>query len=246
MDSTGHPSVSLQRANVCDDVDDYDHDDECFGVGTSFGLVICLPKRWLMLEGHSSTEGQSVWRFLERELMSRWVGSTRCLCGACAIQIPAKELKWIIYYTEDTYINVTSAAGTTVRAALLEKINHRPSDQSDLRMMFMFMYIYMNVSFCKTKGLNWPFMRFCWCWYVKYIIFCMSADTPPFPEESFDRILLDAPCSGLGQRPNMAINYSLKEVCSYQPLQRKLFRTVGAHVHSWSVFQQNRNLKELI
>ncbi|XP_058250715.1 tRNA (cytosine(72)-C(5))-methyltransferase NSUN6 isoform X3 [Hemibagrus wyckioides] len=52
-----------------------------------------------------------------------------------------------------------------------------------------------------------------------------TADTPPFPEESFDRILLDAPCSGLGQRPNMAINYSLKEVCSYQPLQRKLFRT---------------------
>ncbi|KAM9501024.1 tRNA (cytosine(72)-C(5))-methyltransferase NSUN6 isoform 1-T1 [Clarias gariepinus] len=52
-----------------------------------------------------------------------------------------------------------------------------------------------------------------------------AADTPPFPEESFDRILLDAPCSGLGQRPNMAINYSLKEVCSYQPLQRKLFRT---------------------
>ncbi|KAI5104101.1 putative methyltransferase NSUN6 isoform X1 [Silurus meridionalis] len=52
-----------------------------------------------------------------------------------------------------------------------------------------------------------------------------SADAPPFPEESFDRILLDAPCSGLGQRPNMAINYSLKEVCSYQPLQRKLFRT---------------------
>ncbi|XP_046706606.1 tRNA (cytosine(72)-C(5))-methyltransferase NSUN6 isoform X1 [Silurus meridionalis] len=54
---------------------------------------------------------------------------------------------------------------------------------------------------------------------------CSAADAPPFPEESFDRILLDAPCSGLGQRPNMAINYSLKEVCSYQPLQRKLFRT---------------------
>ncbi|XP_060730125.1 tRNA (cytosine(72)-C(5))-methyltransferase NSUN6 isoform X3 [Tachysurus vachellii] len=52
-----------------------------------------------------------------------------------------------------------------------------------------------------------------------------QADAPPFPEESFDRILLDAPCSGLGQRPNMAINYSLKEVCSYQPLQRKLLRT---------------------
>ncbi|XP_073763718.1 tRNA (cytosine(72)-C(5))-methyltransferase NSUN6 isoform X3 [Danio rerio] len=48
---------------------------------------------------------------------------------------------------------------------------------------------------------------------------------PPFPEESFDRILLDAPCSGLGQRPNMSYSWSLKEVCSYQPLQRKLFTT---------------------
>ncbi|XP_036453519.1 tRNA (cytosine(72)-C(5))-methyltransferase NSUN6 isoform X1 [Colossoma macropomum] len=52
-----------------------------------------------------------------------------------------------------------------------------------------------------------------------------DTDAPPFQEESFDRILLDAPCSGLGQRPNMAINWSLKEVCSYPPLQRKLFTT---------------------
>ncbi|XP_057191143.1 tRNA (cytosine(72)-C(5))-methyltransferase NSUN6 isoform X2 [Triplophysa rosa] len=50
-----------------------------------------------------------------------------------------------------------------------------------------------------------------------------DADGPPFPEESFDRILLDAPCSGLGQRPNMSCSWSLKEVRSYQPLQRKLF-----------------------
>ncbi|XP_042331535.1 tRNA (cytosine(72)-C(5))-methyltransferase NSUN6 isoform X2 [Sceloporus undulatus] len=46
---------------------------------------------------------------------------------------------------------------------------------------------------------------------------------PPFLPESFDRILLDAPCSGMGQRPNMAYSWSLKEVTSYQPLQRKLF-----------------------
>ncbi|XP_063525684.1 tRNA (cytosine(72)-C(5))-methyltransferase NSUN6 isoform X8 [Pongo pygmaeus] len=46
---------------------------------------------------------------------------------------------------------------------------------------------------------------------------------PPFLPESFDRILLDAPCSGMGQRPNMACTWSLKEVASYQPLQRKLF-----------------------
>ncbi|KAM4688383.1 tRNA (cytosine(72)-C(5))-methyltransferase NSUN6 isoform 3-T4 [Discoglossus pictus] len=51
----------------------------------------------------------------------------------------------------------------------------------------------------------------------------ISAGEPPFLPESFDRILLDAPCSGLGQRPNMACNLSLKEVTSYQPLQRKLF-----------------------
>uniref|UniRef100_A0A8C2VAG1 NOP2/Sun RNA methyltransferase 6 n=2 Tax=Chinchilla lanigera TaxID=34839 RepID=A0A8C2VAG1_CHILA len=46
---------------------------------------------------------------------------------------------------------------------------------------------------------------------------------PPFSPESFDRILLDAPCSGMGQRPNMAYTWTLREVMSYQPLQRKLF-----------------------
>ncbi|XP_006894375.1 PREDICTED: putative methyltransferase NSUN6 [Elephantulus edwardii] len=50
-----------------------------------------------------------------------------------------------------------------------------------------------------------------------------SEGKPPFLAESFDRILLDAPCSGLGQRPNMACTWTLKEVTSYQPLQRKLF-----------------------
>ncbi|XP_028425841.1 putative methyltransferase NSUN6 isoform X3 [Perca flavescens] len=50
-----------------------------------------------------------------------------------------------------------------------------------------------------------------------------EAEGPPFPPESFDRVLLDAPCSGLGQRPSMSCTWSLKEICSYQPLQRKLF-----------------------
>ncbi|CAJ1082528.1 tRNA (cytosine(72)-C(5))-methyltransferase NSUN6 isoform X2 [Xyrichtys novacula] len=50
-----------------------------------------------------------------------------------------------------------------------------------------------------------------------------ETEGPPFAPESFDRVLLDAPCSGLGQRPTMANTWSLKEVCSYQPLQRKLF-----------------------
>lgn len=55
---------------------------------------------------------------------------------------------------------------------------------------------------------------------------------PPFPPESFDRVLLDAPCSGLGQRPNMANTWSLKEICSYQPLQRNLFHAVGLTAQS--------------
>ncbi|XP_061778205.1 tRNA (cytosine(72)-C(5))-methyltransferase NSUN6 [Nerophis ophidion] len=50
-----------------------------------------------------------------------------------------------------------------------------------------------------------------------------DTEEPPFHPESFDRILLDAPCSGLGQRPNMASTWSLKEICSFPPLQRKLF-----------------------
>ncbi|NXR06755.1 NOP2 methyltransferase, partial [Semnornis frantzii] len=50
-----------------------------------------------------------------------------------------------------------------------------------------------------------------------------AQEGPPFLPESFDRVLLDAPCSGMGQRPNMAYPLTLKEVTSYQPLQRKLF-----------------------
>ncbi|XP_015595719.1 putative methyltransferase NSUN6 isoform X2 [Cephus cinctus] len=48
---------------------------------------------------------------------------------------------------------------------------------------------------------------------------------PPFPEETFDRILLDGPCSGLGQRPQIFNSISPAELRSYVPLQRKLFST---------------------
>ncbi|XP_013868772.1 putative methyltransferase NSUN6 [Austrofundulus limnaeus] len=51
-----------------------------------------------------------------------------------------------------------------------------------------------------------------------------ETEGPPFPPESFDRVLLDAPCSGLGQRPNMSNTWSLNQIRSYPPLQRKLFR----------------------
>ncbi|KAK2152149.1 hypothetical protein LSH36_338g01025 [Paralvinella palmiformis] len=46
---------------------------------------------------------------------------------------------------------------------------------------------------------------------------------PPYPPNTFSRILLDAPCSGLGQRPSLKSHMTLAEVSSYPPLQRQLF-----------------------
>ncbi|XP_074041233.1 tRNA (cytosine(72)-C(5))-methyltransferase NSUN6 isoform X2 [Leptinotarsa decemlineata] len=50
-------------------------------------------------------------------------------------------------------------------------------------------------------------------------------DGPPFSPESFDRVLLDAPCSVLGKRPQIVNRLSKNEIKSYVPLQRKLFET---------------------
>ncbi|XP_075164557.1 tRNA (cytosine(72)-C(5))-methyltransferase NSUN6 isoform X2 [Haematobia irritans] len=46
---------------------------------------------------------------------------------------------------------------------------------------------------------------------------------PPFKAESFDRILLDAPCSALGIRPMLANTISPKMLKSYPNVQKKLF-----------------------
>jgi 16S rRNA C967 or C1407 C5-methylase (RsmB/RsmF family) len=44
-----------------------------------------------------------------------------------------------------------------------------------------------------------------------------------FQQRSFDKILLDAPCSALGQRPQFLQEKKLKELWSYSNLQKKLF-----------------------
>ena len=49
---------------------------------------------------------------------------------------------------------------------------------------------------------------------------------PPFLPNSFDRVLLDAPCSALGQRPQLHNPIRLKEVQSFSRLQKKLFSAV--------------------
>jgi len=44
-----------------------------------------------------------------------------------------------------------------------------------------------------------------------------------FQKKSFDKILLDGPCSGQGQRPQFLQEKTLKELWSYSNLQKKLF-----------------------
>ncbi|XP_072379495.1 tRNA (cytosine(72)-C(5))-methyltransferase NSUN6 [Diabrotica undecimpunctata] len=52
-------------------------------------------------------------------------------------------------------------------------------------------------------------------------------DGPPFAPQSFDKILLDAPCSVLGKRPQLANRLSENEIKSFVPLQRKLFESAA-------------------
>lgn len=48
---------------------------------------------------------------------------------------------------------------------------------------------------------------------------------PPFPAQYFDKILLDAPCSALGNRPVLRNDMSPKMLRSYPVVQKKLFKT---------------------
>lgn len=50
---------------------------------------------------------------------------------------------------------------------------------------------------------------------------------PPFKVESYDRVLLDAPCSNLGQRPLLKIEAFENLIKSFPVLQRKLLINVS-------------------
>ena len=57
----------------------------------------------------------------------------------------------------------------------------------------------------------------------------LSPDTtlcPPFQGETFDRILVDAPCSNLGQRPCVKVNMGINDIKSYPVYQRKILSQV--------------------
>lgn len=53
----------------------------------------------------------------------------------------------------------------------------------------------------------------------------VHSDGPPFEENYFDRILLDTPCSALGQRPQLYNTITSAQLRSYVPLQRNLLST---------------------
>ncbi|VVC44955.1 Hypothetical protein CINCED_3A014467 [Cinara cedri] len=51
-----------------------------------------------------------------------------------------------------------------------------------------------------------------------------NENKPPFKVELFDRVLLDAPCSNLGQRPLLKIDADANLIKSFPVLQRKLLK----------------------
>ena len=53
---------------------------------------------------------------------------------------------------------------------------------------------------------------------------------PPYHPETFDRVLLDAPCSALGQRPQFFNKIRLKEFKSFSKVQKKLFSSAVSHL----------------
>lgn len=58
------------------------------------------------------------------------------------------------------------------------------------------------------------------------------SDMPPYAEETFDRILLDPPCSGFGQRPLILSEGELFDFKNFDGYQKRLFSTAFRLVKS--------------
>ena len=69
---------------------------------------------------------------------------------------------------------------------------------------------------------------------------------PPYPMESFDRVLLDGPCSGLGQRPQITNCTTEKQMASYVPLQRQLFTAVNKYKNNNNILRFFRKFDNFI
>ena len=74
----------------------------------------------------------------------------------------------------------------------------------------------------KSKGL-----------FYRFYLFSDMSEGPPYPSCSFDKILLDGPCSALGQRPAVKNKMSLNSLKSYSTYQRKLLKSVCLFNTNW-------------
>jgi len=75
-------------------------------------------------------------------------------------------------------------------------------------------------------GITFLLFQACYPKWQLCILLLPDLDSPPYPPGSFDRVLLDAPCSALGQRPQAVCHFKLKELLSYPPYQRMLIKQV--------------------
>ncbi|KAL4222553.1 hypothetical protein ACF0H5_018592 [Mactra antiquata] len=76
--------------------------------------------------------------------------------------------------------------------------------------------------------------------------------SPPYPGESFDRVLLDVPCSALGQRPSSRNRMTLKSLQSYPTYQKmfiesgvQLLKPGGTMVYSTCTFTVEENERQV-
>ncbi|KAH9503791.1 putative methyltransferase nsun6 [Bulinus truncatus] len=103
--------------------------------------------------------------------------------------------------------HIASLVGDKGRVVALDKSCQRMKKMEALKTNNMEMYV-----FDSTKALSK----------------CSESDSrPPYPPETFDRILVDAPCSALGQRPCHVNKISLNQLRSYPVIQHKLLLTAA-------------------
>ena len=62
---------------------------------------------------------------------------------------------------------------------------------------------------------------------------------PPFDQETFDKIILDPPCSALGQRPQLQCKSTAANLESYPVYQKKLLEQVIRRCFFLSPFTAN-------
>lgn len=85
-------------------------------------------------------------------------------------------------------------------------------------------------SICQTMGLDC--VKTFVCDSTKSVAPATGPDwSPPYAPDTFDRVLLDAPCSATGQRPRIGKqNISEKQIESFPKLQKKLFVSVSKYI----------------